>query len=73
MEVESCAPFVRLGLLGGGEKVACHVRRDWVDICTVVGCVNRFVCVEIVSVYIGGVYSECGAREHEILHWLGRV
>ena len=29
--------------------------------------------MEIGGVCIGGVYSKCGARVHEMLHWLGRI
>ena len=29
--------------------------------------------MEIGRVSIGGVYSKCGARVHEMLHWLGQV
>ena len=65
--------YVRLGLLSGGGKVACHVRRDLADFCMLVGCENRFVCVEIGGVRIGGAYSKCGARVNEMLSWLGRV
>ena len=53
--------------------MACHVRKDIVDCCVLVACKNRFICVEIGGVRIGGVYSKCGARVHEMLHWLGRV
>ena len=38
---------MRLGSVSGGGKVACHVGRDFVDCCVLVGCENRFVCVEI--------------------------
>ena len=65
--------YVRLGSVSGGGKVACHVRKDIVDCCVLVGCENRFVCVEIGGVRIRGVYSKCGARVHEMLHWLDRV
>ena len=65
--------YVRLGSVSGGEKVACHVRRDLVNCCVLVGCENRFVCVEIGGVRIGEVYSKCGARVYEMLHYLSRV
>ena len=70
---QSYPDYVRLGSVSGGGKVACHVRRDLVDCCMLVGCENRFVCVKIVGVHIGGVYSKCGARVHEMLHCLGQV
>ena len=53
--------------------MACHVRRDLVDCCMLVGCENRFVCVEIRGVRIGGVYCKCGARVLEMLCWLDQV
>ena len=71
--IQSRPDYVRLGLVSGGGKVACHVRRDFVDCCMLVGCENRFVCVEIGGVRIGGVYSKYGARVHEMLRWLDRV
>ena len=38
-----------------------------------VGCENRFICVEVGGVRIGGVYSQCGLQVHEMLQWLYRV
>ena len=52
--------YVRLGSVSGGGKVGCHLRKDLVDCCMLVGCESRFVCMEIGDVRIGGVYSKCG-------------
>ena len=71
--IQSHPDYVRLGSMSGGGKVACHVWRDLVDCCVLVGCQNRFVCVEIGGVRIWGVYNKCGARVHEMLHWLDQV
>ena len=65
--------FVRLGSVSGGAKVACHVRRDLVDFCSLVCCANRFVCVELGGVRFGGVYSKCGSRVHEMSSWLEEI
>ena len=70
---ESHTDYVRLGSVSGGGKVACHVPRDIVDCCVLVGCENGFVCVDIGGVRIGGVYSKYGARVYEMLHWLDQV
>ena len=70
---QSHPDYVRLGSVSGGGKVARHVRKDIIDCCVLVACENRFVCMEIVGVRIGGVYSKCGARVHEMLLWLSRV
>ena len=51
---QSHPDYVWLGSVSGGGKVACHVWRDLVDCCMLVGCENRFVCVEIGIVCIGG-------------------
>ena len=55
---QSHPDYVRLRSVSGGARVACHVWRDLVDCCILVGCENRFVCEEIVGVRIGGVYSK---------------
>ena len=73
MGTQSHPDYIRLDSVSGGGKVACHVWRDLVDFCMLVGCDNRFVCVEIGGVRIGCVYSKCGAWVHEMLYWLGRV
>lgn len=62
--------YVGLGSVSGGVRIACHVLRDLVDFCELVVCDNRFVCVELGVVRIGGVYSKCGARVHKMVHWL---
>ena len=54
--------YVRLGSVSAGGKVACHVRRDLVDFCMLVGCENRFLCVEIKGVRIGGCIVSVGRR-----------
>ena len=53
--------------------MACHVRRDLIDCCLLVGCEKRLVCMEIGGARIGGVYSKCGAQVQEMLHWLSQV
>ena len=58
---QSHPDYVRLGSVSGGAKVACHVRRDVADYCSLVCCANRFVCVELGGVRFGGVYGKCGA------------
>ena len=71
---QSHTDYVRLGSVSGVGKVACHKRNlDLIHCCVLVGCENRFICLEIGSVRIEGVYSKCGARVHEMIHWLGRV
>ena len=42
---QSHPDYVGLGSVSGGGKVACHVRKDLVDCCVLVGCENRFVYV----------------------------
>ena len=54
--------YVWLGFVSGGGKVACHVRRDLVDYCVLAGCENRFICVEIGGVCIGGYIVSVGRR-----------
>ena len=56
---QSHPDYVRLGSVSGGGQVACHVQKDFVDCCILVVCENRFVCVEISGIRIGGVYSKC--------------
>ena len=70
---QSHLDYVCLGSVSGGGKVACNVQRDLVDFCMLVGCENRFVCVEIGGVCITGVYSKFGAQVNEMLHLLGRI
>ena len=43
------------------------------DFCRLVECANRFVCVELEGVRVGGVYSKSGARVHEMMQWLGGI
>ena len=64
---------MRLGSISGGVRVACHVQRDLVDFCRLLECTNRFVCVELGGVKIGGVYSKCGVRVHEMMQWLDGI
>ena len=52
--------YVRLGCVSEGGRVACHVWRDLVNFCLLVGCENRFVCVEIGGVHIGGCIVSVG-------------
>ena len=52
--------YVWLCSISGGGKVACHVRKDLVDFCGLVGCDNRFACVEIGGVRIGGCIVSVG-------------
>ena len=70
---QSHPDYVRLGSVSGGAKVACHVRRDVADFCSLVSCTSRFVCVELGGVRLGGVYSKCGASVHEMSRWLEGV
>ena len=67
---QSHPDYVRLGSVSGGAKVACHVRRDVADFCSLVSCVSRFVCVELGGVRFGGVSSKCGASVHKMSRWL---
>ena len=59
--------YVHLSSVSGGARVACHIQRDLVDFCRLVECANRFGCVELGGVRVGGVYSKCGARFHEMM------
>ena len=70
---QSHPDYVRLGSVSGGAKVACHIRRDLADFCSQVICTNRFICVELGGVKIGGVYSKCGSRVHELSRWLDMI
>ena len=70
---QSHPDFVRLGLVSGGAKVACHMRRTVADYCSLVSCANKFVCVELGGVRFGGVYSKCGASVSEMLGWLESI
>ena len=70
---QSHTDYVRLGSVSGGAKVACHVRRDLADFCSQVVCTNRFVCVELGGVRLGGVYSKCGSRVHELSRCLDMI
>ena len=58
---------MRPGSLSSSARVACHGRGDLVDVCMLVECTKRFVCIELAGVRIGGVYGNCGTRVYEML------
>ena len=66
---QSHPDYVRLGSVSGGAKVACHVRRDVADFCSLLSCANRFGCVELGGVRFGGVYGKCGSSVHGMSWW----
>ena len=67
---QSHPDYVRLSSVSGGAKVACHVRRDVADCCSLISYMSRFVCVELGGVRFGRVYSKCGASVHDMSRWL---
>lgn len=70
---QSHPAYVRLGSVSGGAKVACHVRRDLADFCSLTSCANRFVCVELRGVRFGGVYGKFGNSVHGMARWLETI
>ena len=40
------------------------------DLCELVECAHRFVCIEVGGVRIRGVYGRCGERVHDMERWL---
>ena len=50
--------------------MTCFVLHSMVDMCWLVECALRFVCVEIGGMRIGGVYGRCGERLHDMERWL---
>ena len=67
---QSHLDYVRLGSVSVAHRLAGFVRRDLVDVCRLVECMYRFVCVEIGGVRIGGVYGKCGQRIYHMEQWL---
>lgn len=67
---QSHADFVHLGSVSVASKVAGFVRQDLVDVCRLVECAFRFVCVEIGGVRVGVVYGKCSERVHDMERWL---
>ena len=67
---QSHPDYVWLGSVSVAQRVACFVLRSLVDVCRLVECADRFVCVEIGGVRIGGVYGRYGERVHDMERWL---
>ena len=57
---QSHPDFVRVESVSAAQRVACFVLTSLVDMCRLVECAHRFVCIEVGGVRIGGVYVRCG-------------
>ena len=68
--MQSHHDFVRLGSVSAAYRVACFILRTLVDVCELVECVHRFVCIEVGGVRVGCVYGRCGERVHDMERWL---
>ena len=67
---QSHPDYMRLGSVSVAHKVTCFVLRSLVDMCRLMECANRVMCVEIGGVWIGGVYGRCSERVHDMKRWL---
>ena len=67
---QSHPDYVRLGSVSVAHRVACFVLRSPVDVCRLMECAYRFVCVEVGGVRLGGVYRHCGESVHGMEQWL---
>ena len=54
---QSHPDFVRLRNVYAAHRVACFALRSVVDMCRLVDCAHRFVCVKVGGVQIGGVHG----------------
>ena len=62
--------YVRLVSLSKAHRVTSYVLQSMVDASSLVECANRFVCLEIEGVQIGGVYGHYGERVYDMERWL---
>ena len=67
---QSHPDFVQLGSVSVAHRVTCFVLRSLLDVCRLMECAHRFVCVELGDVRIGGVYGRCGEHVHDMERWL---
>ena len=51
---QSHPDYVRLASVSVAHRVACFILRSLVDVCRLVECTHRFVCVEVRGVRLGG-------------------
>ena len=61
---------MRVGSISAAHWVTAFVFWSLVDVCRLVECAHRFVCVKVEGVRIGGVYGRCGERVHDMERWL---